>query len=406
MNFDIYRIREDFPILHKEVYNKPLAYFDNAATAHKPQQVIDAINRFYRNENSNVHRGVHHLSQKATEMYEDSRIRAQKFINAASSNEVIFTKGTTDAINLVAHSFGKKYIKKDDEIIISEMEHHSNIVPWQLVCEDRGAKLKVIPMNKKGELEIDTLDDLISDKTKIIAVTHVSNALGTINPVEEIIEKAHKHNIPVLLDGAQAAVHYKVDVQALDCDFYCFSGHKTYGPTGIGVLYGKEKWLEEMPPYQGGGEMIQKVTFEKTTFNDLPYKFEAGTPNIAAAIGLKVAIEYLEKVGFNNIMKYEDKLLHYATEKLNQFNNITIYGNAEDKASVISFLMGDIHPFDMGTLLDKLGIAVRTGHHCTEPIMNKYNISGTVRISFGFYNTIEEIDRLIEGLKKVKAMFK
>lgn len=405
MNYDIYKVREDFPILHKEVYGKPLAYFDNAATAHKPQQVIDAMNRFYRNENSNVHRGVHFLSQKATELYEGSRLRVQRFINAAKLNEVIFTRGTTEAINLVAHSFGKKFIKKGDEVIVSELEHHSNIVPWQLICEEKEAKLKVIPINDKGELIIEKLDELITERTKIIAVAHVSNALGTIIPVKEIIAKAHERNIPVLLDGAQAAVHTKVDVQELDCDFYCLSGHKVYGPTGIGVLYGKEKWLEEMPPYQGGGEMIQKVSFEKTTYNELPYKFEAGTPIISASIGLKVALDYMDKIGMDNIAAYEDELLQYATKGLSEIEGITIYGTAKEKAAVISFLIGDVHPFDMGTLLDKLGVAVRTGHHCAEPVMDRFGIPGTVRASFALYNTFDEIDRLIEGVKKVKSMF-
>ena len=405
MNFDIKKIRDDFPILSHKVYDKPLVYFDNAATTQKPQCVIDIISEFYTKYNANIHRGVHFLSAKCTEANENARKIVQNFINANHSNEIIFTRGTTDSINLIASSFGEKFINKDDEIIISELEHHSNIVPWQLLCERKQAKIKVLPFNEKGELIVDELKNLISKKTKLITLNHVSNSLGTINPVKEIIEIAHSHNIPVMIDGAQAVQHQKVDLKELDCDFYVFSGHKIFAPTGTGVLYGKEKWLNQMPPYQGGGDMIDVVTFNKTTYNELPFKFEAGTPNYIGNIALGKALEYVSSVGINNIAKHEKELLEYGTKKLSQIDNLTIYGNAENKTSVISFLLNGIHPYDTGMVLDKLGIAVRTGHHCTQPVMDHFNIPGTVRASFAFYNTIEEIDILYEGLLKVVKMF-
>lgn len=405
MKFDSIKIRENFPILHKQVYGKPLAYLDNAATTQKPQQVIDAIKQYYRYENSNVHRGVHYLSQQATDKYEEARKKVQQYINASKSSEIVFTRGTTESINLIANTFGRKYVKKGDEIIISEMEHHSNIVPWQMMCEERGAKLRVIPIANSGEIMVSQYKKMFTNKTKLVAITHISNSLGTINPIKDMITTAHANRVPVLIDGAQAIVHSKVDVQELNCDFYCFSGHKFYGPTGIGILYGKEYYLDELPPYQGGGEMIEKVSFDKTTYNELPYKFEAGTPNIAGAIGLKVALDFVEEIGIEQIAKYEEQLLQYATSRLREIEKVKIYGNAPDKAAVISFLVGNIHPFDTGTLLDKMGIAVRTGHHCTQPIMDKYKISGTVRASLAMYNTIDEIDRLVDGIKRVKTMF-
>lgn len=405
MKFDSIKIREDFPILHKQIYGKPLAYLDNAATTQKPQQVIDAIKQYYRYENSNVHRGVHYLSQQATDKYEEARRKVQQYINASSSNEIVFTRGTTESINLIANTFGRKHVKKGDEVIISEMEHHSNIVPWQMMCEERGAKLKVIPIANSGEVMVSEYKKMFTNKTKLVALTHISNSLGTINPIKDMITTAHANRVPVLIDGAQAIVHSKVDVQDLNCDFYCFSGHKFYGPTGIGVLYGKEYYLDELPPYQGGGEMIEKVSFDKTTYNELPYKFEAGTPNIAGTIGLKAALDFVEEIGIEQIAQYEEQLLQYATSRLREIEKVKIYGNAPDKAAVISFLVGNIHPFDTGTLLDKLGIAVRTGHHCTQPIMDKFKIPGTVRASLAMYNTVDEIDRLVEGIKRVKTMF-
>ncbi|NTW33456.1 MAG: cysteine desulfurase [Bacteroidetes bacterium] len=401
---DINNIRNDFPALHQLVYKKPLVYLDNAATTQKPKVVIDTLLEYYNKQNSNIHRGVHYLSQQATVAYEEARICVQKFINAAYSHEIIFTRGATESINLVASSFGKKFLKKGDEIIISGMEHHSNIVPWQLACEEKQAFLKIIPFNENGELIIEDLEKLITEKTKLVAITHISNALGTINPVKKIIEIAHKHNIPVLLDGAQAVPHLKIDVQELDCDFYCFSGHKMYAPMGVGVLYGKEKMLEELPPYQGGGEMIKNVTFEKTTYNELPFKFEAGTPNVGDGLALAAAIKYLEDLGMENIKLHETELLKYATKKLSEIKNFRMIGTAKEKAAVISFLVGNIHPSDMGIILDKLGIAVRTGHHCTQPIMDFYKIPGTVRASFALYNTFEEVDVLVEGVKKAKEM--
>ncbi|MBE9468371.1 MAG: cysteine desulfurase [Bacteroidetes bacterium] len=405
MDFDIKKIRSDFPILSHTVYGKPLIYFDNAATTQKPECVINIISEFYKNYNSNVHRGVHLLSAKCTEANENARKTIQKFINANSSKEIIFTHGTTDSINLIATSFGDKFINKDDEIIVSELEHHSNIVPWQLLCERKQAKIKVLPFNEKGELIVDKLKNLISKKTKLITLNQVSNSLGTINPIKKIIEIAHSNNIPVMIDGAQAIQHQKVDVKKLDCDFYVFSGHKIYAPTGTGVLYGKEKWLEQMPPYQGGGDMIDVVTFKKTTYNELPFKFEAGTPNYIGNIALGKALDYVSSIGISNIAKHEKELLEYGTQKLSEIENLIIYGNAKNKTSVISFLINGIHPYDTGMVLDKLGVAVRTGNHCTQPVMDHYKIPGTVRASFAFYNTIEEIDVLYEGLLKVVKMF-
>ena len=400
---DIQKIRADFPILNQKVNGKQLVYFDNGATAQKPQVVIDAISRYYSEINSNIHRGVHTLSQLATDAYEVSRNTIQKHINAKHNHEVIFTSGTTFGINLVANGF-TALLNEGDEVMVSNLEHHSNIVPWQFLCEKTGAKLVVIPMNEKGELVMAEFDRLLSSKTKIVAVNHISNALGTINPIKEIIEKAHGVGAAVLIDGAQATPHLKPDVQVLDCDFYVFSGHKVCGPTGVGILYGKEEWLHKLPPYQGGGEMIAEVTFEKTTYADLPHKFEAGTPNIVGGIVLGTAIDYLNEIGFDNIAAYEQELLDYATEKLLQIEGLRIYGTSENKASVISFNIEGIHPYDIGTIIDKLGIAVRTGHHCAQPIMQYFNIPGTIRASFAFYNTKEEIDIFVEAVKKAQMM--
>ena len=396
--------REDFPILEQQVYKKPLVYLDNAATTQKPQVVIDAMKRYYETINSNIHRGVHCLSQQATEEFEKARRCVQQFINAAHDYEVIFTRGATESINLVASCFGRTFIGEGDEIIISAMEHHSNIVPWQFLCEERGAKLKVLPFDDDGVLCLDQLESLITPRTKIVAVTHVSNTLGTCNPVADIIRIAHAHSVPVMLDGAQAVAHQPVDVQALDCDFYCFSGHKMYGPMGIGVMYGKEAWLNQMKPYQGGGEMISTVTFEKTTYNELPFKFEAGTPAVGDAIGLRTAIEYMQQIGIQNIARHEEELLQYATEKLQQINGLRIYGRAPHKAAVISFLIGNLHPYDVGVLLDHQGVAVRTGHHCTQPIMDRFGIPGTVRASFALYNTREEVDALVAAVERATNM--
>jgi len=404
MAININNIRNDFPILNQKIYGKPLIYFDNAATTQKPQSVINTVDSYYKEFNSNIHRGVHHLSQQATMAFENARKTIQQFINAKNSHEIIFTRGTTESINLIASCFGKKYIQKGDEIIISGMEHHSNIVPWQMICEEKQAILKVIPINDEGEIIFEEFEKLVSEKTKIIAIAYISNALGTINPVKKIIDLAHQHNIPVLIDGAQSTSHLKIDVQVLDCDFYCFSGHKLYGPTGIGVLYGKEKWLNELPPYQGGGEMIKKVTFEKTTYNELPFKFEAGTPDISGVLGLEVAVRYIQNIGIENIAEYEHELLEYATNKLSAIEQIKFYGTAKEKAAVISFLIGNIHAFDAGTIIDKFGVAVRTGHHCTQPLMQRFGITGTIRASFAFYNTKEEIDVLIEAVMKAKKM--
>jgi cysteine desulfurase/selenocysteine lyase len=402
---DIKRIRKDFPILSQKVYGKPLVYFDNGATTQKPKIVIDTVNKLHSESNSNVHRGVHYLSGQMTEMYEIARTKIKDFLNAKSSQEIVFTSGVTASINLVAYSFGEAYIKEGDEIIVSEMEHHSNIVPWQLMCNRKGAFLKVIPFNDKGELLLDEYKKLIGPKTKLVAVTHVSNSLGTINPIKEIISIAHKNNVPVLVDGAQGIQHEKVDVQDLDCEFYAFSGHKVYGPTGTGVLYGKEKLLREIPPYQSGGDMIDHVTFEKTTYNDLPFKFEAGTPNYIGAIGLGMAIDYITSIGLENIRNYEKELLDYATNKLTAINGIKLYGTADNKACLFSFLLDNIHPYDTGVLLDRMSIAVRTGQHCTHPLWNHYGTEGSVRASLVFYNTFEEIDLLCDALLGIKSIF-
>ncbi len=402
---DIQSIRAHFPILNQEVNGKPLVYFDNAATTQKPLKVIEGVDNYYRTINSNVHRGVHHLSGLATDAMEGARAKIQRHINAAKLQEVIFTKGTTDGINLLTSSLAKGLIKEGDEIIISHLEHHSNIVPWQMLCEQSGALLKVIPINGKGELSLDAYRSLLSAKTKWVAVNHISNALGTINPVKEMIALAHEVGAKVLIDGAQAAPHLQIDVQDLAADIYVLSGHKLFGPTGIGILYGKEDLLNELPPYQGGGEMIAEVTFEKTTYAALPHKFEAGTPNIAGAIGLGLAVDYVNEIGLANISAYEQELLEYATQELKaNFSNLRIFGEAEHKTSVVSFLIGDIHPYDLGVILDKLGVAVRTGHHCTQPIMQYFNIPGTLRASFAFYNTKSEIDQMIAALQKGVAM--
>ncbi|MBP1672224.1 MAG: sufS [Bacteroidetes bacterium] len=396
--------RSDFKILDQKVNNKPLIYFDNGATTQKPQVVIDAITHYYETINSNIHRGVHSLSQIATEQFEAARRSVQNYINAKHTHEVIFTRGTTESINLIASSFGREFLNPGDEVLISEMEHHANIVPWQMICEQKGAKLRVIPFDENGVLQIELLDQLITSKTKIVAITHISNVLGTINPIKLIIDKAHSKGIPVMIDGAQAVSHEKVDVQALDCDFYCFSGHKMYAPMGIGVMYGKEEWLNKMPPYQGGGEMISQVTFEKTTYNELPFKFEAGTPSVGDVIGLQKAIEYIQSIGVEKIAEYEHQLLHYAMQKLEQIPGIQFYGVSPQKVAVISFNLGTLHPYDVGFLLDQMGIAVRTGHHCAQPIMQKFQIPGTIRASFALYNTKEEIDFFIEALHKAKMM--
>jgi cysteine desulfurase/selenocysteine lyase len=400
---DIQKIRADFPILSQKVNGKPLVYFDNGATSQKPQVVIDAISKYYQEINANIHRGVHTLSQLATDAYEVSRGKIQSHINAKLACEVIFTSGTTHAINAVANGFAS-LLKVGDEVLVSALEHHSNIVPWQMLCEKTGATLRVIPMNDKGELILSEYDKLLSNNTKIVTVNHISNALGTINPIKYMIDKAHEVGAAILIDGAQAVPHLKPNVQELDCDFYVFSGHKICGPTGVGILYGKEAWLNKLPPYQGGGEMIATVSFEKTTYADLPHKFEAGTPNIEAGIVLGTAIDYLNEIGFDNIAQYEHELLEYATEKLLQIEGLKIYGTAVAKTSAISFNIGNVHPYDIGTIIDKLGIAVRTGHHCAQPIMDFYKIPGTIRASFAFYNTKEEIDLMIQALKKAQMM--
>lgn len=402
---DIQTIRKDFLILNQKIYNHQLVYFDNAATTQKPQIVIDTTNEYYHKYNSNIHRGVHYLSEKMTEAYESARKTVKNFINAKFQHEIIFTSGTTESVNLVAFAFGERFILKDDEIIISQHEHHSNIVPWQMMCERKGAKIKVISSNYNGELDLDAFQKLFNEKTKIVAVNHVSNSLGTINDIKKIIEIAHEYNVPVFIDGAQGIQHQIVDVQKLDCDFYAFSGHKIYGPTGIGVLYGKEKWLNEMPPYKGGGDMIKTVTFEKTTYNDLPLKYEAGTINFIGAIGLAAAIKYIEIIGMQNIIEYEEMLFKYLKEKISKVPEIRIYGTAPNKICLISFLLGKIHHFDTGMMLDKMDIAVRTGNHCNQPTMQFYGIEGTVRASLTFYNTVEEIDYFIESLLKVKQLF-
>lgn len=403
--YDVKRIREDFPILKKLIHGKPLCYLDNAATSQKPHVVADALNNFYFSQNANVHRGVHHLSEVSTKAFEDARIKVKEFINAASEKEIIFTRGTTEAINLVAYSFGRKNINAGDEIIISHMEHHSNIVPWQILCEEKKTILKVIPVNDNGEIIFEEYEKLITEKTRLVAIVYISNSLGTINPVERIIQTAHKHGIPVLLDGAQAISHTEINVQKLDCDFLAFSGHKIYGPTGIGVLYGKEKLLDEMPPFLGGGDMIAKVTFEHTTYNELPYKFEAGTSNIAGAIGLGAAIDYVKKIGQSSIYNHERKLLHNATDLIKEIKGLKIIGTAKQKCSIISFVVDNIHPHDIGTFLDYEGIAIRTGHHCTQPLMHRFNIPATSRASFAMYNTVEEIETFIQTLKKAIGEF-
>lgn len=401
---EIQHIRTDFPILTEKIYNKPLIYFDNAATTQKPKAVLDRIMYGYEHLNANIHRGVHFLSQKATEAHEEARKFVAAYINAASSDEIIFTRGTTEAINLVAFSYGEYACSEGDEIVISVMEHHSNIVPWQMLCERKGMKLRIIPINEKGELNPDVFRSLINTRTKLVAITHVSNVLGTINPVKEIIKAAHAGHVPVLIDGAQAIPHIKVDMQDLDADFYVFSGHKVYAPTGIGVLYGKREWLGKIPPYQGGGEMIQTVTFEKTTYNELPFKFEAGTPDYIGSTALAEALRYVGQTGIDRIADYEDELTRYATNRLMEIEGMKIFGTSEHKSAVISFLVGNIHPYDIGMLLDKLGIAVRTGHHCAQPLIDSLGIPGTVRASFSFYNTKEEVDTFIEALKRVVGM--
>jgi len=405
--FDVERVRADFPALHQMVHEKPLVYLDSAATSQKPQAVIDAVTKFYRADNANVHRGVHALSERATAAYEGARVKVQHFLGAAKAKEVVFVKGTTDGINLVAHSFVRPRLKQGDEILITAMEHHSNIVPWQLLCEEKDAKLKVAPITDAGELVVGELEALLGPRTRLLALSHVSNALGTINPVRRIVELAHRRGVPVLIDGAQAAPHLPIDVQAIDCDFYTFSAHKAFGPTGIGALYGKEKWLEQMPPYQGGGDMILSVTFEKTIFNALPYKFEAGTPNIEGAIGLGAAIEYVESLGPPEPrVAFERELLAYGTRVLNQIPGLRLIGTAVDKAGVLSFTLADVHPHDVGTILDGEGIAVRTGHHCAQPVMQRFGVDATVRASLAFYNTREELDRLGRALEKVREIFR
>ena len=403
--YNINGIREDFPALKAIVHGKPLVYLDNAATTHKPKQVIDAVNAFYAEYNSNIHRGVHKLSQIATDKYEDARRTVKSFINAKHLEEIIYTSGTTDSINLVVSSYGRKFLKDGDNVIISTMEHHSNIVPWQMLREEKNIELRVIPIDENGDLIFDEYLKLIDENTKFVSVTHISNALGTVNPIKHIIDKAHEFNIPVLVDGAQSVHHTKIDVQHLDCDFFVFSGHKIYGPTGIGILYGKKEYLEKMPPHKGGGDMILSVRFDRTIYNDLPYKFEAGTPNIAGAIGLAEAIKYIDDICIKVIARHENELLNYATNLINEIEGVKIIGNARNKSSVISFVMENAHPHDIGTMLDIDGVAIRTGHHCAEPVMRRYKIPATARASFGLYNTKEEIDVLINGILKVNKMF-
>jgi cysteine desulfurase/selenocysteine lyase len=400
------KIRQDFPALKTKVFGKPLAYLDNAATTQKPQLMLDAIEDYYSAINANVHRGVHFLSESATEAYEGARQRLQQFINAKHSNECIFVRGTTEAINLVATSFGQQFVKQGDEIVLTQMEHHSNIVPWKLLCERSGAELRIIPVNNNGELELSNLDAIFSERTKIVAVTHISNSLGTINPVKEIISKAHERNIPVLIDGAQAAAHIKIDVQDLDCDFYVLSAHKCYGPMGVGLLYAKQKWLEQMPPYQGGGDMILQVTFEKITYNSLPFKFEAGTPSVADAIGWHAALDYLAHLDHKAIAQHEKVLLEYCVQRLQELPHLKFWGTAKNKAPIVSFTLDDIHPHDIGTIVNEYGVAVRTGHHCNMPLMDSFGITGTVRASFGLYNTIQEVDQLCDALQNVHKIFR
>jgi cysteine desulfurase/selenocysteine lyase len=403
--FDAHKIRQDFPILQQKICGKPLVYFDNAASSQKPKQVIDAITHLYYEDYSNIHRGVHTLSERSTRAYEEVRRKVQQFIHAREDREILFVRGTTEAINLVAYSFGRIAVTEGDEILITALEHHSNIVPWQLLCEEKKACLRVAPINDLGEVELDAFEKLITGRTRLVAVTHVSNALGTVNPVAKMIQIAHRQNVPVLIDGAQAVPHMKVDVQELDCDFYAFSGHKLFGPTGVGVLYGKAKLLESMPPYQGGGDMIASVTFEKSTFNKIPFKFEAGTPDIAGVIGLGAAIDYVNQIGLDKIAAYELELLDYARRKIAAIPGVRILGSAQEQASVLSFLLDDIHPHDIGTILDQEGIAIRAGHHCAQPVMDRFGVPATARASFAFYNTKEEIDSLVEGLRKVMEVF-
>lgn len=405
MSYDINKIREDFPILGREVYGKPLVYLDNGATTQKPRQVVEAMAHEYYNVNANVHRGVHFLSQQATELHEQARETVCRFLNARSTAEIVFTRGTTESINLVATTFGDAILKEGDEVIVSEMEHHSNIVSWQLVQARKGIRLRVIPITDEGELRLDEYEKLFNERTRLVSITHVSNVLGTVNPVKEMIRTAHDHGVPVLVDGAQSTPHFAVDVQDLDCDFFAFSGHKIYGPTGIGVLYGKEEWLDRLPPYMGGGEMIQNVSFERTTFNELPYKFEAGTPDYVATTGLAHALDYVTALGMDNIYAHEQALTDYAMEQMATIEGMRFIGTPKHKDAVISFLVGDIHHLDLGTLLDRLGIAVRTGHHCAEPLMRRMGIEGTVRASFGLYNTFEEVDALVAGIRRVARMF-
>jgi cysteine desulfurase/selenocysteine lyase len=402
---DINKIRNDFPVLGQKIHGKPLVYLDNGATTQKPNCVSEIVNNYYTEKNSSIHRGVHFLSGQATTEYENAREQIQNFINAKHNHEVIFTSGTTGAINTLAFSFGEKYIKEGDEIIVSEMEHHANIVPWQMLCARKKAVLKVIPFNDNGELLSDEIDNLINDKTQLISLIHVSNILGTINPIKEVIDKAHKHNVPVCIDAAQSIQHLSIDVQELDCDFLVFSGHKIYGPTGIGVLYGKEELLDKLPPYQGGGDMVDQVSFEHTTFNRLPFKFEAGTTNYIGAIGMGEAIRYIEELGLENIAKYEQELMEYGTKRLSEIEGLKIYGNAKDKSPIFSFLIDGIHPLDAGMVLDKMGIAVRTGTHCAQPIMQHFSVDGMIRASLSFYNTKDEIDYLCKGIEQVKRMF-
>ena len=404
--FDVDTIREDFPILRRTVYGRPLVYLDNAATSQKPRSVIDAVTRYYESENSNIHRGVHYLSELATREYEAGRGRVQRFLGAASPSEIIFVRGTTEAINLVAASYGRSKVEAGDEILITWLEHHSNIVPWQLLCEQQRARLVVVPIDDRGDLRMDEFDRLLSPRTKIVAVSHISNALGTINPIERIVRRAHENGAVVLVDGAQAAPHIAIDVQKMDCDFYAISGHKMYAPTGVGVLYGKEKLLEAMPPYQGGGDMIRSVSFEKATYNSLPYKFEAGTPNVEAGIGIGAAIDYLDSIGLGRIAAHEQELLDYATRVLTDISGLRVIGTAREKASVLSFVLEGIHPHDIGTILDREGIAIRTGHHCAQPVMERFGVPATARASFAFYNTKAEIDALAAALRKVIEVFR
>ncbi|HZR32277.1 MAG TPA: cysteine desulfurase [Terriglobales bacterium] len=403
--YDVEKVRRDFPILQQKIHGKPLVYLDNAATTQKPQSVIDAISAYYQEDNSNVHRGVHTLSERATEQYERARALVQHFINAADPSEIIFVRGTTEAINLVAQSYGRKNVGRGDEVVITALEHHSDIVPWQMLCEEKGARLRVVPINERGELRLDEYEKMLGPKTKIVAVGHISNALGTLNPIRKMVELAHRWNIPVLVDGAQAAPRIKVDVRELDCDFYAFSSHKLYGPTGMGVLYGKAALLNAMPPYQGGGDMISSVTFEKTTYNKLPHKFEAGTPHVAGAVGLGAAIEYVNHLGIENIAAYEHELLKYATEAVSAVPGVRLIGTAREKAGVLSFVFENIHPHDIGTILDQEGIAIRTGHHCAQPVMQIFGVPATARASFGLYNTRADVDALVAGLHKVREVF-